>query len=367
MGLSWHYNFDQEVYLALFADISRRGASRGLTPRDLCLLNPALPDGGWSVASKLERYRWYRGHRAAVKSLGVGLPIRSPGRVAEGVIAELGGSDLIAKPDRASLGRGVRRLRGMEELLSFLVTETGVWLLQPYVDLPFELAATYLRHPGERRGRIVDLTERRLPSVTGDGRSTISELIDARVEWEGIRAGVKESCPALLDVVLSEGEVRQLAVSARMSSGVAFKRHPDLITPELEAELHSLADCFTVVDVHGDLVDGYHWGKIDLKAPSLGALREGRVSGIQILEVNGSMSEPNGLFDLSMPLDEARSWVLNLTDELFTVCEENLLRLPRPEASAGEAVSNGIFAVIAPSLVRASADASQVYGGIAAE
>ena len=94
----------------------------------------------------------------------------------------------------------MRLVRTMEEAAEYLLRMTGPVLAQPYHPGPFEAGVFYYRLPGWKTGRILAITDKHFPAVTGDGRSSIEDLI-----WGTSATGCR---PVLFWRVLVPGAAR---------------------------------------------------------------------------------------------------------------------------------------------------------------
>src|SRR5262249_30048840 len=84
---------------------------------------------------------------------------------------------LVLKPDVGQRGTGVRLVRDWDAARVYLSPATVAVIAQPYHAGPFEAGVFYYRMPGERRGRILSITDKRFPVLVGDGQATIETLI----------------------------------------------------------------------------------------------------------------------------------------------------------------------------------------------
>src|SRR5262249_23859542 len=89
----------------------------------------------------------------------------------------------ILKPDVGQRGLGVKLIRDRDQAVSYLRATSAPLLVQRYVPGPYEIGVFYYRFPSEELGRILAITEKAFPTVTGDGTHTIEELI-----WRDRRA-----------------------------------------------------------------------------------------------------------------------------------------------------------------------------------
>lgn len=192
---------------------------------------------------------------------------------------------LIVKPDVGQRGAGVKRVRTPAEIEQYLSDWRDPVLLQTYHPGPHEAGIFYVRCPGESQGRIFSITDKTFPEVVGDGEKTLEELIwdhpryrmQARVFLHRHGDRIKQ--------VPAEGERVSLAISGNHCQGTMFTDGAALITPELEA----------VIDEISQHVDGFYYGRFDLRYTDPEELKAGR--GFRIVELNGVTSESTNLWD----------------------------------------------------------------------
>ena len=89
----------------------------------------------------------------------------------------------ILKPDLGQRGAGVKLIRDEVAGRGLLATDRAPLLVQRFAAGPHEAGIFYYRFPGEPRGQIFSITEKIFPVVTGDGQSTVAELV-----WRDPRA-----------------------------------------------------------------------------------------------------------------------------------------------------------------------------------
>lgn len=266
----------------LFTPLTIQWLWLGLKYRSVTLpsvVNPGIETGGLVGESKFAcldliapRFR----DRVAATALV------APGIDPEGVRIRAGlDYPLIAKPDVGWCGYGVRRVNTASELAAYAAAFPAgeSFLLQRLINDPHEAAMFYIRHPSNPRGRVIALTIRHLPHVTGDGTSEVAALIaaDPRMSrnadaYAGVLGG------AGLTRVPAPGERVPLATIASIRAGGRYEDGDDMITPALE----------DAVDALSRSMDGFHYGRFDIKYRSAEALRAGDFT---ILEVNGAGAE----------------------------------------------------------------------------
>jgi hypothetical protein len=243
------------------------------------VVNPGIETGGLVGESK---YAYLKLIAPRFRDRVAETVLVPPGADAEAIRVAAGlAYPLIAKPDIGWCGFGVRRIDGLRELsdysTAFPVGES--FLLQRLVAEPHEAALFYVRHPDNPRGRVIALTVRHLPQVTGNGDSDVAALVaaDPRMRRyahayaDMLGDGVMARVPAPDERVI-------LANIASIRAGGRYEDGSALISPALE---HA-------VDALGQSMDGFHYGRFDIKYASPEALKAGAFT---ILEVNGAGAE----------------------------------------------------------------------------
>ena len=192
---------------------------------------------------------------------------------------------LIAKPDIGERGAQVSLLRTDRQLEEYCRQSKVDFLIQEYVAYPMEVGIFYVRIPGEAKGQITGIVGKEFLSVTGDGHSTMRELLlqDPRslLQLESLtgRYGT------LLDIVLPEGIKQTLVPYGNHCRGAKFIDCRDRITPLLT----------DVIDRICQQIPDFYYGRLDLKFTSWEDLLQEK--NFSIIEVNGAGSEPTHMYD----------------------------------------------------------------------
>ena len=193
----------------------------------------------------------------------------------------------IAKPDVGTQGLMFRKLNTVNDLIQYHAIINADYVIQSYVDLPEEYSVFYIRYPDKKSGKITGLIRKEYLSVTGDGVSALSKLIQdderAKVRWKELSARHKKS----LHAIIPPGEIFYLSIAGNHNRGAKFSN----LYKEIDEQL-----CATF-DAISEAVPHFFYGRYDLKCTSLSHLKEGR--NIQILEFNGTGAEPNHIYDCS--------------------------------------------------------------------
>lgn len=268
------------------------------------LANPCMPDGGVVGESKCD-----------ILSRTDDPAVLKHARIDDGeaearikqvrqIIAQRGWSyPLILKPDAAQRGASVTLLKTDEDIAGFFEKCTGPAQLQQYHPGPLECGVFYTRLPSQPEGKIFSITDKVFPVLTGDGRSTLEQLI-----WQHPRFRFQHDVFHVrwadeLERVLAEGETLRLAEAGNHCQGTLFRDGSRLITPELEKRIDQLAQ----------RLDGYYFGRIDIRYSDEESFKRGENFGV--IEFNGVTSESTNLYDPSWSLWRAyavlrRQWAL---------------------------------------------------------
>lgn len=309
-GTPWQRRGPVAIYAPVLPHVLALCLRHRMGPRALLRVNPALTYGGATIDSKIERYRLFRDAAFAMPTIA--LPAGATPQDIAAALAEAAiDFPVVVKPDLGFMSRGIHRAEGLEALHGLLALGQGDYVVQPFIADQTEFSIFHYRLPGEARGRLLDVTERVLPRVVGDGWHSVEALIDRQPVWRHAAATVKARCPAaLLASVPAPGEPCQLAISASGAQGALFVDRRDLISEPLNDYMDAQTR-----------VPGFHLGKFDFKVPSETHLREGR--DLQLMEVNGVSSELNYLFDLATSYRDARAAIREQFSILFEIAARN--------------------------------------------
>jgi len=192
---------------------------------------------------------------------------------------------LIAKPDVGGQGRGVKKLYNETELLKYAGISPLDFLVQEFVPQPNEVGVFYYRYPGEAKGHVSGIVRKEMLAVTGNGYASIHELLmkDKRfiLQLEVLQKLYGDG----LNEVLPAGETRELVPYGNHARGAKF------------LDDSHLADAmFTeTIDNICKQVEGFHYGRLDIRYNTWQELKEGK--NFSVIELNGAGSEPTHMYD----------------------------------------------------------------------
>ena len=253
--------------------------------------NPGIPSGGFVGESKIDILRALsssarsRSHVALATRIDSSLDTSERLRAARLFMEGHGlGFPVVVKPDAGQRGEGVRVVRSDCELEESLRRGARDLLVQEHAP-GFEFGVFYYRRPGEARGRIFSITEKRFPAVNGDGESTLEELIlkDARAVCMA-KTYMKQHA-ARLGEALTRGETFPLVEVGSHCRGALFLDGARFKTEALERSIDHLSRGF----------EGFYFGRFDIRTPSTEDFRRGR--NFKVVELNGVTSEATHIYD----------------------------------------------------------------------
>jgi hypothetical protein len=227
---------------------------------------------------------------------------------------------LIAKPDIGQNGAGVKIIRDAGSLMQWLAAYPcqTIVILQKLIEDEGEAGVFYVRHPKQSRGQILSLTLKHLPSVRGDGVSTLRELIleDHRARHFAPLYFARHA--NRLDRVLPEGKRLRLVSVGNHCRGAVFKNGAAHITPQME----------TAFDAIAREIPGFYFGRFDVKFKALGDLEQGR--DFNILEINGADSEMTHIWDADETLMGAYATLYRQYRSVFEIGAYNRAQGTKP-------------------------------------
>lgn len=192
---------------------------------------------------------------------------------------------LIAKPDVGFRGLLVEKIATKEALKSYLDKYSINIIIQEFLDYENECGIFYHRNPKDDSGKISSLTLKRFLSVTGDGISTLKELIlaDERAKLY-VDLFSKIHRDKLTEIPVKNKVIKLTAVGNH-SKGTQFINGNHLISDKLTDTFDKLSKS----------IPGWYYGRIDLKYNTFEELEEG--INFKILEINGIIAEPTHIYD----------------------------------------------------------------------
>ena len=270
--------------------------------------NPTLSLGGFEGEAKTEMYRQLPEHLCP-RTLVV-----EPGSPFGNVVQQVAQKGItypcIVKPDVGMKGIMFRKIEREEQLKQYHARMPAAYLVQEFLDTPYEVSVFYCRQPGSEMGAITAMIQKNLLEVRGDGRSTLEALIARSPEAYPWLEKMRREQGGQLSTVLAEGERFRLSHVANLRNGAHFTN----LTSRVNEQLVRLFDTIS----HSNQ---FYYGRYDIKCHSIEDMLEGR--NFYILEFNGAGSVPNHIFTGDFTLLGAYKEVLRHWKALYTISKAN--------------------------------------------
>ncbi|HSU26444.1 MAG TPA: hypothetical protein VLI65_10705, partial [Pyrinomonadaceae bacterium] len=289
---------------------------RGLTV--FTAANPGIPGGGFVGESKDQIYKLLQGspsagcfmlrHRLVMGSLDFTAKIDAANEfIAEKQLP----FPIVVKPDKGERGKGVMIVESQTALEDFLSRANDDLILQEYFGGD-EASIFYYRLPGETKGRIFSITEKRFPAVAGDGTSDLETLILRNRRAVCMAKSYIQHNSHRLIYVPASGEQIKLIDIGTHSRGAVFLDGAWMKTAELENR----------IDLMCREIDGFFFGRFDIRARSFADLQRGE--NFRIIELNGVTSESTNIYDPRHNLFDAYRILFAQWRLAFTIGRENI-------------------------------------------
>lgn len=192
---------------------------------------------------------------------------------------------LIAKPDIGFRGLLVAKINSEIDLKNYLEKFKIDFIIQEFIDYKNECGIFYARNPTQQKGIISSITLKKFLTITGDGISTMKDLVISNKRAFLYKELIFENHKELLDIILEKNNEFQLSVVGNHCKGTQFINGNHLISNELTMAFDKL----------NAKIPGWFYGRIDIKYDDFETLNIGK--NFKILEINGIISEPTHMYD----------------------------------------------------------------------
>lgn len=193
---------------------------------------------------------------------------------------------IICKPDVGERGTQVEKLYSNYDLVQYLSNVQADFIIQEFINYDIELGVLYYRYPNASIGKVTSVTRKEFLAVLGDGKSNVVQLMQqstrARFQVKSMRKRLGDMG---MNEVIKSGEKRILEPIGNHCRGTKFLDNNFLLNSQLDE----------VFDKIALTIDGFHYGRFDMKVKSIEDLYRGK--NIRIMELNGVSSEPGHIYD----------------------------------------------------------------------
>jgi hypothetical protein len=218
---------------------------------------------------------------------------------------------VIAKPDRGERGWCVKKIENIAELKEYVAALNVSFLIQAYISYPVEMSVFYYRHPLQKKGIVTSVTLKKLLTVTGDGYSSIDELIRRNnrsfLQYQKLLQQNKIDFTQVPD----HGEEVILVPIGNHVLGATFLNYNHIIDTALTE----------TIDTVSQRIDGFYFGRYDLRCASIEDLKMGK--NFSILEVNGAGAEPAHIYEPGFSFFKAQLTIARHFKMMYRAAREN--------------------------------------------
>jgi len=192
---------------------------------------------------------------------------------------------LVAKPDMGLRGSAVKKINNENDLKNYADKANFDYLVQDLIPFPNEIGVFYVRFPNQPKGKITGIVAKEFVIVTGNGRSTIEQLIKANPRYELQLENLQKEYGNTLNEVLPKNQKMNLVPYGNHARGAKFIDASDWISPEMTNALNEI--CLQI--------PGFYFGRLDIMYNTLSEFERGK--NFSIVELNGAGSEPTHIYD----------------------------------------------------------------------
>ena len=229
---------------------------------------------------------------------------------------------LIIKPNYGERGVSVEKINNKKEFETYKKNNEleREYIVQEYIDLPYEAGIFYYRYPGKKQGVISSIVVKEFLSITGDGRSTMRELI--KKNFRSRNQLTKLETKFNLNQVIKKGEKIELEPIGNHNRGTTFLNGNHLINEKLRKVFDELANN----------IEGFYYGRYDIRAENFEAIQKGE---FKVLELNGAKSEPAHIYHPGYSVCKAYASLFKHWSIMRRIAHQNKKKYPYPSWKQG--------------------------------
>lgn len=218
---------------------------------------------------------------------------------------------LIVKPEIGGQGILFRKIEDEEHLKEYHTKIPVEYFIQEFINYPVEVSLFYYRYPDQKKGAITGFLQKVPMRVTGDGVSTLEQLLLKNLKTKKRLAELKLKHEINFNKIIPNGEVYILSYAGNHNRGAHFI--------DLRSEIND--DLVTMLDKISLGIDDFFYGRYDIMCNSIEDLKQGK--NFAILEYNGCGAEPNHFYDTGYTLKGAYKEILKHWKILFEISRYN--------------------------------------------
>lgn len=219
---------------------------------------------------------------------------------------------IVAKPNVGERGRGVEKIDNETDLENYLKIITEDLIIQEFIAHPIELGVFYHRFPNDSKDGISSVVMKEFLSIIGNGKDTFSKLLSKNFRAKSRLKYFKQRYPNKWNIIIPDGVTFKVEPIGNHNRGTKFLDGTHLINEELVEVFRNISKP----------LDGFYYGRFDIKVDSIRDLYEGK--NIKILEINGTNSEPAHIYDPDYSLFNAYREVIKHMNLIYKISKANI-------------------------------------------
>ncbi|MCX6824299.1 MAG: hypothetical protein NT085_04180 [candidate division SR1 bacterium] len=216
----------------------------------------------------------------------------------------------IMKPNMGRTARDISKIYTDEGLRKHLTTMKEEYVIQEFIDDPLEFGILYYRIPGEAKGHITGVTDKRLVFVEGNGKHTLGELVRNHERARFYYKPFKKLHEKMWNKILPVGEKLQMNFLGNHCRGSCFYDATHLINANLEETIDKLSKT----------IPGFYYGRYDVKVKNIEDLYTGKY---KIMELNGMGTLPVHIYDPTHNIRFAYKELFKHRNIIYKISKEN--------------------------------------------
>ncbi len=216
----------------------------------------------------------------------------------------------IVKPDAGMKGIMCRKIENITQLQSYHTAMPADYLIQEWVDMPEEISVFYIRMPWKNKGKITAIIQKQLAQVSGNGTSTLKQLIMSNAGLNDIKSTLLKTYKHQLNNVPKQGEKFILSHIANIPSGAVFTNITHLCNDKVLQFFDEIS-----------LATKFYYGRYDIKCDSVEDFLHLR--RLCFIEFNGAGSVPNHVFTGVYTIHQAYAEIKKHWKDLYDISVYN--------------------------------------------
>lgn len=224
---------------------------------------------------------------------------------------------LIFKPNIGERCTGVHFV-SEEKLTEFLSENVNLEniIMEEFIETTQEFGLSWIFNPINKKVEIITLTERELLKVTGNGKTSLQNLIIQKCKISSVDLERQNKIIAgFSNLELKEKIIGERTISRAASVSYGTISHKIKLPSKQKASLEKL-----VPQIITDF-SGLHAGRFDLKSNSLDDLVSGKC---KVLEMNGIAGTPLDIYDNEISIKEKYQILFDYFSRILDIADKNI-------------------------------------------